>query len=290
MAAAVLACVASPAWAGEREPLLPLWAERARERGAPLPPTFGIGVVAVRDQQGVYGDTLSVRLAKGAAPPSDVRLISTPGVSFDNIGDTDSLQIKADVWVLPFLNLFVAVGSVKGDLGIDVLIDLDELLPPPICRPVNPCGEQRMRFNADLDNTTTTVGATAIYGSERWFVAATGSRTVSVAGKRSDVATANLGLRGGPRLKVGDRIHVEPYLGVNWTDMDTTVRGTASLDDAFPDGEALSVRYKARVENADDYALTLGANAEFGERWYLQAEYGHADSGDRFILSTTYRF
>lgn len=275
-----------------KDPLFPLWAEAARRRGAPLPLPFGVGVVAVRDQEGVFGDSLSVRLAKGQAPPSDAHLISVPAVTFDNVGSTKSLQLKADVWVLPFLNLFATVGKVEGDVAIDVLIDADALLPPPICTPVDPCGVKHLRFDTPLENTTTTLGATLVYGSRTWFVGLTGSRTISVAddSDRSDISSTNIGLRAGPRLVLGDRIQLEPYLGVSYFHLDAEVRGVAQLDDAFPDGDALVVRYDARVENIDDYSVAIGVNAEVGEHLYLQAEYGRADSGDRFILSTTWRF
>ena len=272
-------------------PMFPLWAGPALERGAPLPLPYGIGVVAVSDQEGVFGDHLSVRIAKGQAPPEGATLIAVAPVTFDNVGSTRSLQIKADVWVFPFLNLFASLGKVDGDIAIDVVIDADALLPPPICRPADPCGTKHLNFTTPLDNATTTLGATLVYGSARWFVGLTGSRTISVADTdRSDIKSTNIGLRAGPRLVLSDRIKVEPYAGVNYFRLDTEVRGSASLPDAFPDGDALSVRYDARVVNTDDHSLTLGVNAEIGRRVYLQGEYGHADSGDRFILSTTYRF
>ena len=271
--------------------MFPLWAEPARERGAPLPLPFGVGVVAVSDQEGVFGDHLSVRLAKGQVPAPDAQLIGVAPVSFDNVGATRSLQVKADVWVLPFLNLFVSLGKVDGDIAIDVAVDEDQLLPPPICRPADPCGIKHLHFDTPLDNTTTTVGATLVYGTERWFVGLTGSRTISVADTdRSDIKSTNIGVRGGPRLALGGRGHIEPYLGISYFRLDTEVKGSASLANAFPDGDTLFVRYDARVKNTDDHSVGVGFNAEFGTRVYLQGEYGHADSGDRFILTTTYRF
>lgn len=280
-----------PGRSARRKSPLPLWAGPALERGETLPPPFGIGVVAVQDQEGVFGDHLSVRLAKGQTPSPDATLVSVTPVTFDNVGATRSLQIKADVWVFPFLNLFASLGKVDGDVAIDVVIDADQLPPPPICRPAAPCGIKHLNFTTPLDNTTTTVGATLAYGTKGWFMGLTGSRTISIADTdRSDIKSTNVGLRGGPRLTLNDRVQLEPYLGVSYFRLDTEVKGVASLANAFPDGDALVVRYDARIRNTDDHSLMLGFNAQFGERVYLQGEYGHADSGDRFILSTTYRF
>lgn len=276
-----------------KEPVrrLPLWSEQARARGIILPPTFGIGVIVVRDRQGVFGDSLLVSVAKGEPPPPDVELVSVPSVSFDNVGSTDSAQVKADVWLLPFLNLFVSLGKVQGDIAIDVVIDVDDLLGPPVCRPADPCGIKHLSFNSPLDNTIATFGATAAYGSERWFAAATLSRTVSIADKdRSDVSTSNFGVRVGPRVRVSDRFQVDPYVTVNWFKLDTRVQGTSALPNAFPDGDDLSVRYDAHVENVDDYSLGVGVNAGLDGLWALQAEYGYAPHGERFMLSIVRRF
>lgn len=270
---------------------LPLWSEKARARGVVLPPTFGIGVVAVRDRQGVFGSSLNVSVAKGEPPPEDVELVSVPSVSFDNVGSTDSVQVKADFWLLPFLNLFVSAGKVEGDIAIDVVIDVDDLLGPPVCRPAEPCGIKHLFFNSPLDNTIVTVGGTAAYGSGRWFAAATLSRTVSVADKdRSDVSTSNFGVRVGPRLRVGDRFQVDPYVTVNWFKLDTRVQGTTELPGAFPDGDNLSVRYDAHVRNVDDYSLGVGVNAGLDSGLALQAEYGYAPHGERFLLTIVQRF
>jgi hypothetical protein len=275
----------------ERVRRLPLWSEQARARGVVLPPTFGIGVVAVRDRQGVFGDSLLVSVAKGEPPPADVELVSVPSVSFDNVGSTDSVQVKGDLWLLPFLNLFVSLGKVEGDIAIDVVIDVDDLLGPPACRPAEPCGIKHLFFNSPLDNTIVTLGGTAAYGSERWFAAATLSRTVSIADKdRSDVSTSNFGVRVGPRLRVGNRFQVDPYVTVNWFKLDTRVQGTTGLPGAFPDGDDLSVRYDAHVENVDDYSLGVGVNAGLDSGLALQAEYGYAPHGERFLLTIVQRF
>lgn len=299
--------LASPAWAQEAEEpptpteaaraeksasLFPLWSEEARRRGAPLPPPYGVGLLAVTDQQGVIGDTLSVRLGKGDAPPADVTLISVPSVVFDNVSSIDSLQVKGDVWVLPFLNVFASVGTVQGEVAVDVVIDLDDLLGPPTCRPQDPCGIKHLYFTPIIDNTVATFGATLVYGSDRWFVALSASRTLSIANAddRSDVESTSAGLRTGLRYRIGDRIRVDPYVGVSYLHLDADVSGVATLNDAFPDGDPLKVRYTAHVQNIDDYSPTIGLNAEIGDHFYVQAEYAHADAGSRFLLTTTWRF
>lgn len=269
----------------------PIWADRAAERGVELPLPYGVGIAGVSDTQAVIGDHLSVRLAKGQAPSADVDLISITPVTFDNVGATKSAQIKADVWLFPFLNVFAAVGKVKGDISIDVVIDEDALLPPPICRPADPCGIKHLYFTTPLENTTTTFGATLGYGSDHWFLALTGTQTIAVADTdRSDIKSTDIGLRVGPRLRTHDWFRIAPYVGVDYTRMNTEVRGVASLDDAFPDGDGLYVRYDARVRNEDEKILIIGANAELGRHFDLQAEYGHSDGGDRIIVSTSYRF
>jgi opacity protein-like surface antigen len=107
---------------------------------------------------------------------------------------------------------------------------------------------------------------------------------------RSDVSTSNFGVRVGPRVRVSDRIQVDPYVTANWFKLDTRVQGTSQLPGAFPDGDDLSVRYDAHVENVDDYSLGVGVNAGLDDLWALQAEYGYAPHGERFMMSIVRRF
>jgi hypothetical protein len=269
---------------------LPIWADSAARRGIELPRTFGIGLVGATDRETVLGDDLSIRLANGEPPPVEAGLIEIPTATVEVEGDNRSLQLKADAWFLPFLNLFVAVGTVEGSLDVAAEVDVDEFLPPLICRPLSLCGVQGIAFETDISSTTTTFGGTAVYGSERWFVAFTGAHTTSVGKNRTDVKVKTIGLRGGPRIVLDRGIVLEPYFGITYSDTDTRVTGTARARRALPGDEDLAVRYDLHISNEDKYLGAVGLNAELGPAWDVLGEYSTAGDGGRFVLGVTRRF
>lgn len=273
-----------------RKRFLPIWADSAARRGIELPRTFGVGVVGAADRQTILGDDISIRLANGEPPPVEEGLVSLPTAVVGIEGDSRSLQFKADAWFLPFLNLFVAVGTVEGNLDVTAEIDVDEFLPPLICRPLSLCGVQGIAFETPISSTTTTFGGTAVYGSESWFVALTGAHTSSVGKNRTDVKVRMIGLRGGPRLSLDRGIVLEPYLGITYSDTDTRVTGVARARRVLPGDEDLAVRYDLHIGNEDKYLGAIGVNAEMGPAWDVLGEYSASGDGGRFLMALTRRF
>ena len=79
---------------------------------------------------------LNVALGKGTVPPVDATLSAFPAASVNTTSDTESIQLKGDLWVLPFLNVYATLGKVRGDASVTVNIDLADA--PEIC--IRRCG------------------------------------------------------------------------------------------------------------------------------------------------------
>ena len=125
-------------------------------------------------------------MGKGTAPPFGTELRPIPNAAIENVvSRTRTKQVKFDAWVLPFLNMFAAVGKVDGTVNLDVIADLDAALPPPICTPIAPCGTVSANFDAGVDAVTATIGATGVYSIGYWWTSATLSTTLT-AGSNSD--------------------------------------------------------------------------------------------------------
>lgn len=272
--------------------LFPIGAQAAIDRGYDVQLPYGISLMLIDSGQRLRAGELAVALAKDGAPGPDVSLQPVPFVVPTKIrSDTIGPQARLDLWVLPFLNLFVSLGRVKGDVEISVDIDLDAVFPFPICRPANPCGTRTLDFTADADNTTTTFGALAVYGARTWFVAGTAAKTISVSSKeRSDIETLNAAVRLGPRIRLGDQSELMPYAGVNYFKLDTTLTGVVTAADVFPDGGDLSLSYRTELSNPKRVAGVIGGNLVLSDHWQLQAEHERSGSGHRSIASLTYRF
>ena len=117
----------------EYDRMFPIWGEQTINRGYKLPLPIGVSIIGVNNTQDQTITDLNLSIGKGAVPPTDVELRPFPAVSIDTTSITQSGQIKADLWVLPFLNVFGSVGKVTGEADITVNIDLANA--PTICIP-----------------------------------------------------------------------------------------------------------------------------------------------------------
>ncbi|SNS17698.1 hypothetical protein SAMN06295912_102122 [Sphingomonas laterariae] len=290
-AAPMPAADAAPAEAERRrEPLFPIWAHQARERGYRIQRAFGMSGMTIHNRQNMDSDNLAVAIAKGTEVP-DGDLLEVPFVTTDKLeSHTSNTEFKADLWVFPFLNLFAGIGKVKGHVDVGVDIDLDAFVPFPFCRPAKPCGTMKLPFEAKVDSTAITLGSILAYGSNDWFVAASIARTFSIAsGDRSDLTTTDISLRLGPRLHFNESVILTPYVGANYFDFDARVSGVVQSGPAFEDGDPVTLRYRVDLSTHQPWAIINGFNLELSSHFALQAEYNWGEGSDRFILSATFR-
>lgn len=268
---------------------LPLSAQAAIDRGAILPKPWGISLSYIDNSQAQNIEDLSVALGKGFTPPSETDLVDLPFVQIENAeSNTRTRQIRADVWVLPFLNVFAGVGTVDGTVPLDVVVDVNET---GLCPPIITCDTISASFNASVDTNTATLGLTGAYGWDNWFVSGTASITDSFGGNTEDaVRSFSASSRVGRRWAFGPGHIISPFVGVTYLDIDQVVEGTTRLRDAFPDGDDLEVRYKAKISNEDKWAVVVGLNIGFMKGFAVSGEYNYSENSDRFLLTSTYRF
>ena len=237
----------------------PRMAEEVINRGYRLPLPIGISVIGVGNTQGQDITDVYVALGKGVFPPESEPLRYVPAVTIDSLSVTQSLQIKADLWVLPFLNVFATLGKVTGEADIEVVIDradapticIENPIPikPPICTPNTFTGSFLLPVKPNIDRTSATLGLTGTYSIGRWYTALTASYTDTYGDNASDITTTNASIRAGRRFFFKKGTMLSPFFGINYLDIDTRVQGTTSLDDAFPDGDIINVRYDIQLDN-----------------------------------------
>lgn len=285
---------ADPEEQEEKEPhrLFPLGGNAAIARGYRIPEPWGLGMLMVWNRTSFNSHDLSAAVAKGSAPAEDAEMLPLPFVTTSRLeGDNRMLGLKGDLWLFPGVNLFASIGKVKGTNRIDIDIDVDAFAPFPFCRPAKPCGTVNLPVETKVNNTTVTVGTILVYGNEHWFVLGTIAKTVSISSKeRSDVKSTNIGFRAGPRMEVSKDRYFAPYLGANYFDLNTTVRGVVSSGPAFDDGDAVYLRYKVDMKTKHPYALVTGFNFEFNRHLTLQAELQASQTSTRILASTGVRF
>ncbi len=284
----------------------PIGGEKVINLGYALPRPFGISVIYVNNLQDQTITDPSLSFGKGVVPPVDVELRPFPVLSIDSESDTETLQLKGDVWVLPGFNVYASLGKVTGDAEINVNINLADApeicipdprptLPgqpprPPICSDNDQSGSFLLPIRASVDRNAATLGLLGAFGIDRWFVSLTAAYTDSFSEKASDVTTINGSVRAGRRFFLGSGHALTPYFGVNYLDIDTRVQGVATLMDAFPDGDSLNVRYDIKLDNTDKYSGIAGLNFGFTNGMGVQLEWNKSARSDRFVLSAQARF
>ena len=284
----------------------PIGGQEAINRGYTLPLPTGVSMIYVPNVQDQTITDLNLAIGKGAVPPVDVELRPFPAVNIDSTSDTDSVQTKGDLWVLPFLNVYATVGKVTGDASITVNIDLADApeicipdprptLPgapprPPICSENDQSGSFLLPIRSQVDRNAATLGLLGAYGVGKWFTSVTASYSDTWGDKASDVSTINASARAGRQFFLGSGHTLTPFFGVNYLDIDTRVQGVATLRDAFPDGDDLNVRYDIKLDNTDKYAGIVGLGIGFTNGMGIQFEWNKSSGSERFVLAAEMRF
>ena len=284
----------TPPTTGEtgRKRLFPLGGEAAINRGYRIPEPWGLGILIVKNTNNFNSRDLAVVVGKGNVPSADATLLPLPAVTTNRLeGDNTMYGFKADLWLFPGVNLFASLGKVKGTNLIDVNIDLDAIIPRPFCRPAKPCGSVRLPIETKVDNVTFTVGTILVYGNEHWFALGSVTKTVSISSKdRSDVRSTNVGVRAGPRFRLGEDTYLAPYFGANYFDLDTTVKGVVTSGPVFDDGDAISMRYRVELSASHPWAALAGLNLELNRHLSVQAELQAGEDSTRILTSASVRF
>lgn len=92
---------------------LPVWADDVRKMGFELPKTYGISVIGLIQDAEMQINDIGVG---GISVVDDVPLLQRLGNKADSAITT--VQLRGDVWLLPFLNFSVIAGTVETDTDV----------------------------------------------------------------------------------------------------------------------------------------------------------------------------
>ena len=235
--------------------------------GRTLPLAFGIGIDYFTLDQPYEMDSLTLNAPPGVPFPTiaDLSLIKTSS-------DATNTDVKFDVWLLPFLNVFAVYGQVDGDTVVD-LSNIGVPLPPEITR---------LAF--DYDGDVYGVGAVLVVGGDRWFatLASTFTDTSLGGGFNTSVQTTTIQPRVG--LRFGDKL--EGWVGGYMIDTEESHSGTINLDLGFG---PLPITFAADLSQKKDFNLSAGVHVTLSQSWEATLEIGGGDR-DTVLANLTYRF
>jgi len=227
-----------------------------------LPRTFGIGIDYFRMDQPYQFDSLSF------FPP--VLPITDPNIIGVN-SDVHNVDVKFDVWVLPFLNVF----AIYGDIGGETRVDLSDVgLPvPPI--------------TIDYDGDVFGGGLTLAVGGDRWFASVTGTFTdTDLSGDfNSSVKATTVQPRIG--IRYGD--NTEFWIGGYYIDAEESHSGMIDLDLGPLLGGVIPLDFAVKLSQKDDFNLSAGTHMMLTDAWEATVEVGGGDRST-VLANLTYRF
>lgn len=238
-----------------------------------LPRTWGIGIDYFAMQQPYQVDSLSF------TPP--ILPITDPSI-LDIENDLRHNDLKVDVWLFPFLNVFGLYGTIDGDTTID-LGALGIPLPADV-------SNLTVDYNGDVFGG----GMVLVVGGDRWFATVTGTFTdTSLTGDyKSSIEATTIQPRLG--LRFGD--HTEFWVGGYIIDAKEKHSGTIDLDlgpiIAPPGGpipRPVPLEFAVDLSQAEDFNLSFGTHMMFNDAWEATVEVGGGDRST-VLANITYRF
>ncbi|MGD8439779.1 MAG: hypothetical protein PVG53_04540 [Holophagae bacterium] len=254
---------------------LPLWGDRVRQLGFELPKPYGIGVVTHFQRQDMSIDGVTVNnLDVGGG---DVAFIDPQGSGTSN--SAQALSVRADVWVLPFLDLDLVAGEVETDSDVTLRFT------PQFRSLVRVLTGAELREFETLPVTTTStmlgVGLSTGFQYESLFGALSAQWATSVVnetGSELDILVATF-LVGYDFGDIGLRLQT----GAQYQDWDQAIRGEIALG-----GGRDPLEFDIDL-SVDKTTFLVGLYKDFGRTWNatLLAGFG---ARDQLTMTLGYRF
>ncbi|GIU40367.1 lipoprotein [Shewanella sairae] len=273
----------------EREPLqarydrtFPIWAQEAIDLGHELPKPYGFTLNYMTMDQPLVVDSVGFSGLPGGLDD----MLSIKGSKAKQ--ESETLSLRGDMWVLPFLNLYGVIGHTKGSSVANVQLEADwsSLLPPWMCKP-DTCNATTPPFDFVLDfkGTTYGVGGTLVGGIDNWFalldVNYTNTRLNILDGEISSIVVSP---RVGYRTEYNNR-DVQLWVGAMYQNVEQTFSGYMR-DIGFPLGDA---KFEVNQHLEDKWNGLIGAQVGLTNDIDVLMEFG-VGTRSSFMVGLGYRF
>jgi hypothetical protein len=273
---------------------LPFYGQQVIDKGYDLPLPWGVSLFYSDTFQGMDISDLEVSLQDD----KPLRPIEFASLN-DNSSSSQSPQVKVDVWVLPFLNVFAALGHVSGTAQVHVALNGDDLIdqsgancdkpmPDALCRFAGQEAELP-RFDVTFDGVSYTGGVVLAGGWNSYFVAMPISYTYAdMSSTKSEGSIFSTSPRAGKIFQLAGSKSLALYGGASYLDSELIITGSYNYKIAEED---FRLEYKVKQENSNKWAGLVGANITFNRYWSWAFEYvGFTDDREQFITNLNRRF
>ena len=198
-----------------------------------------------------------------------------PGVSIpdpsqlDVQNDVKNYDLKVDVWLTPFLNVFAVLGYVDAE----TIVDLSSV---PVTGLPFPLGKLPVQY----DGSVYGAGLTLAYGGERWFTSLTSVWTdTNLSGDFDSSVNSFIA-----QPRIGMLMDSWAFwVGGMYLDTEESHAGSIVLPILGP------VPFSVELEGSDKWNTAVGLSYTFGPESHLSFEAGFGDR-DHTLFNYTYRF
>ncbi|MGF1748850.1 TonB-dependent receptor [Vibrio cionasavignyae] len=259
---------------------LPLFKAEAEERGYTLPEAIGLSFGYMNVSQGINVD--SIVLSGLPSIVKDLNIKTEGGYQ-----ESEVFTLKADVWVLPFLNFYAIGGklngfsettikSVNGTLDLGWIgereINIDNINAP---------------FRLDLDGYMYGTGTVIAGGYESFFALVDASYTkTKLTVIDGEIDSIVVSPRIGYDFSRNTDVPIRAWVGAQYQNIEQTLTGNVkdlplgSLGDM---GIIRNAKFTVNQSLANNWNSLVGAQYEFTPNWVLISEIGFGQRKSFFM-------
>lgn len=279
-------------WSG-----LPIWGVKAKELGYNLPLPLGIGLFANSQEVGYIAEEDFHLMAHGGllGGSSGSAGYIVPKSDVDITGKDQSVQLRADAWLLPFLNVYGLAGYTEGTKDITVLLKnatTDEGKPLPFLNKI----KAPITFKLDYHAYNVGVGAVAATQFKvnkrikPIIVTVSGAVTNSWTNMTDSTILTTVGA-----LRVGQRYdtpigEIGAFAGYQYQNIRQNISGSINIDgSAGAIVKELDFQVGLRSQETHNASISMVYDLGLGDEWQVFAEYGFLN-WKQVTVSAGYRF
>lgn len=301
------ACGASAAEQSESDSYFPIWGDEARARGYSIPLPYGVNLSYMNIRQDIMVDSITFSgLKLGNHPiPSDMFAIDAGHTREKS--KTENLRL--DMWVFPFLNVYGLVGHTRGSSVSQVSVDSDPSQFRGLARVIAGAVHQlyqsgklqNIDFTLDFKGTTWGTGFTLAGGYGNWFgLVDTNYTRTDFDILDGSISAVTVSPRVGYRFSfqgIDGPSHLSLWVGSMYQDVQQEFKGDLAdlhmppelqplIAAVNKDGEG---KFDVKQKLTSPWNMLIGAQYEVTKNFNVLTEFGFNERNS-FFVSGEYRF
>ena len=300
-------CGASAAEQSESDSYFPIWGDEARARGYSIPLPYGVNLSYMNIRQDIMVDSITFSgLKLGNHPiPSDMFAIDAGHTREKS--KTENLRL--DMWVFPFLNVYGLVGHTRGSSVSQVSVDsdpsqfhgLDRAIAGAVHQLYQSGKLQNIDFTLDFKGTTWGTGFTLAGGYGNWFgLVDTNYTRTDFDILDGSISAVTVSPRVGYRFSfqgIDGPSHLSLWVGSMYQDVQQEFKGDLAdlhmppelqplIAAVNKDGEG---KFDVKQKLTSPWNMLIGAQYEVTKNFNVLTEFGFNERNS-FFVSGEYRF